>query len=45
MFGWGKIATDAAHLLADLASFMISLLALYIANRKSTKRWVEYHIE
>ncbi|XP_070497401.1 proton-coupled zinc antiporter SLC30A2-like [Chironomus tepperi] len=32
------IATDAAHLLADLASFMISLLALYIANRKSTKR-------
>ncbi|KAL7049186.1 hypothetical protein ACKWTF_003624 [Chironomus riparius] len=35
------IATDAAHLLADLASFMISLLALYIANRKSTKRWVQ----
>ncbi|KAG5677589.1 hypothetical protein PVAND_007338 [Polypedilum vanderplanki] len=32
------IATDAAHLLADLASFMISLLALYIAQRKSTKR-------
>lgn len=32
------IATDAAHLLADLASFMISLLALYIASRRSTKR-------
>lgn len=32
------LATDAAHLLADLASFMISLLALYIANRRSTKR-------
>lgn len=32
------LATDAAHLLADLASFMISLLALYIASRRSTKR-------
>lgn len=32
------IATDAAHLLADLASFMISLLALYIASRRSTQR-------
>lgn len=32
------IATDAAHLLADLASFMISLFALWIAARPSTKR-------
>ncbi|XP_035772746.1 zinc transporter 2-like isoform X2 [Anopheles albimanus] len=32
------IATDAAHLMADLASFMISLLALWIAARPSTKR-------
>lgn len=34
------IATDAAHLLADLASFMISLLALHIAGKRSTKRYV-----
>lgn len=33
-----KPATDAAHLLADLVSFMISLLAIYIASRRSTKR-------
>lgn len=33
------IATDAAHLLADLAGFMISLLAIYIAGRRSTQRW------
>ena len=32
------IATDAAHLMADLASFMISLFALWIAARPSTKR-------
>jgi hypothetical protein len=32
------IATDAAHLLADLAGFMISLLAIYIAGRRSTRR-------
>lgn len=32
------VATDAAHLLADLASFMISLFALWIAARPSTKR-------
>lgn len=32
------IATDAAHLLADLASFMISLFALWVAARPSTKR-------
>lgn len=31
------IATDAAHLLADLASFMISLFAIWIASRPSTK--------
>ncbi|XP_061514025.1 proton-coupled zinc antiporter SLC30A2 [Anopheles gambiae] len=33
------IATDAAHLMADLASFMISLFALWIAARPSTKRF------
>ncbi|XP_062706185.1 proton-coupled zinc antiporter SLC30A2 isoform X1 [Aedes albopictus] len=32
------VATDAAHLLADLASFMISLFALWVAARPSTKR-------
>uniref|UniRef100_A0A182K8I3 Cation efflux protein cytoplasmic domain-containing protein n=1 Tax=Anopheles christyi TaxID=43041 RepID=A0A182K8I3_9DIPT len=32
------IATDAAHLMADLASFMISLFALWIAARPATKR-------
>lgn len=32
------IATDAAHLLADLAAFMISLFALWVASRPSTKR-------
>uniref|UniRef100_A0A336MYR4 CSON003186 protein n=1 Tax=Culicoides sonorensis TaxID=179676 RepID=A0A336MYR4_CULSO len=32
------IATDAAHLLADLAAFMISLFALWVAARPSTKR-------
>lgn len=30
------IATDAAHLLTDFASFMISLLALWMAGRQST---------
>ena len=30
------IATDAAHLLTDFASFMISLLALYLASRPAT---------
>lgn len=30
--------TDAAHLLTDFASFLISLLALYLASRPSTKR-------
>ena len=30
------IATDAAHLLADLASFMISLFAIWLSSRPST---------
>lgn len=32
------LATDAAHLLSDLASFMISLLALYLASKPATER-------
>ncbi|XP_063700181.1 proton-coupled zinc antiporter SLC30A2-like [Culicoides brevitarsis] len=32
------IATDAAHLLADLAAFMISLFAIWVAAKPSTKR-------
>lgn len=32
------IATDAAHLLTDFASFMISLFALFLASRPATKR-------
>ncbi|CAH1153464.1 unnamed protein product [Phaedon cochleariae] len=32
------IASDAAHLLTDFASFMISLFSLYMANRPSTKK-------
>ncbi len=32
------IATDAAHLFTDLASFMISLFAIYLASRPATKR-------
>jgi Co/Zn/Cd efflux system component len=32
------VATDAAHLLTDFASFMISLFSLFIASRPSTKR-------
>ena len=31
------IATDAAHLLSDLASFMISLFAVWLAARPSTR--------
>lgn len=31
------IATDAAHLLTDFASFMISLFALWVASRKPTQ--------
>ncbi|PAA91355.1 hypothetical protein BOX15_Mlig032168g1 [Macrostomum lignano] len=31
------IMTDAAHLLTDFASFMISLLAIYLAARPATK--------
>ena len=32
------IATDAAHLLTDLASFMISLFSIWLASRPSTQR-------
>ncbi|GFN85112.1 Zinc transporter 2 [Plakobranchus ocellatus] len=32
------IISDAAHLLTDFASFMISLMALYLAHRPATKR-------
>ncbi|XP_039278577.1 zinc transporter 2 isoform X5 [Nilaparvata lugens] len=32
------IATDAAHLLTDFASFMISLFALWVAARKPTRQ-------
>ncbi|XP_031624178.1 zinc transporter 2 isoform X2 [Contarinia nasturtii] len=32
------IATDAAHLLTDFASFMISLFALWFAGRPSTRK-------
>ena len=32
------IATDAAHLLTDLASFMISLVSIWLASRPSTKQ-------
>ena len=34
------IATDAAHLLTDFASFMISLFSLYVASRPPTKKMV-----
>ncbi|KAL7741616.1 hypothetical protein ACLKA6_019385 [Drosophila palustris] len=33
------IATDAAHLLSDLAGFLISLFGLYLAGRASTDRF------
>ncbi|CAF4861870.1 unnamed protein product [Pieris macdunnoughi] len=32
------IATDAAHLLTDFASFMISLFSLWVATRPATRR-------
>jgi Co/Zn/Cd efflux system component len=32
------LATDAAHLLTDFASFMISLFALFMATRPATRR-------
>lgn len=31
------IATDAAHLLTDFASFMISLFSIYLASRPATR--------
>ncbi|KAL1228853.1 Proton-coupled zinc antiporter SLC30A2 [Trichinella pseudospiralis] len=32
------IMTDAAHLLTDLASFLISLFSMYVASRPATRR-------
>ena len=32
------IVSDAAHLLTDLASFLVSLLALYLGTRPATKK-------
>lgn len=32
------IATDAAHLLTDFASFMISLFSLWVSSRPATRR-------
>jgi len=32
------VATDAAHLLTDLTSFLISLVSIYIAACPATKR-------
>ena len=32
------VVSDAAHLLTDFASFMISLVALYLVSRPATKR-------
>lgn len=32
------IATDAAHLLSDFASFMISLFAIWLGSRPASKR-------
>ncbi|KAL3215950.1 hypothetical protein MRX96_033305 [Rhipicephalus microplus] len=32
------VATDAAHLLTDFASFMISLFSIWLAHRPPTKR-------
>lgn len=34
------IATDAAHLLTDFTSFMISLFAIWFAGRPSTRKYV-----
>ncbi|XP_014668620.1 PREDICTED: zinc transporter 2-like [Priapulus caudatus] len=41
------IMTDAAHLLTDFASFMISLFALWVASRPATKQmhWGYYRAE
>ena len=32
------IMTDAAHMLSDFASFLISLFALWMANRPATQK-------
>lgn len=32
------IATDAAHLLTDFASFMISLFSIWVAGRPATRK-------
>ena len=34
-----SIMTDAAHLSSDLASFIISILALYLKRKRPTKRF------
>src|SRR5205085_4788941 len=33
------IATDAAHLLTDLASFLISLFSIFLASRPASKKF------
>lgn len=33
------IATDAAHLLTDLASFLISLFSLWLSSRPASKKY------
>lgn len=33
------IATDAAHLLTDLASFLISLFSIYLSSRPASKKY------
>lgn len=38
MSGSLAIATDAAHLLSDFASFMISLFSIWVATRPATKK-------
>lgn len=38
MSGSLAIATDAAHLLTDFVSFMISIVALWVASRPATKK-------
>ena len=44
VFSGGKLAnslaimTDAAHMLSDFASFLISLFALWMANRPATQK-------
>ena len=37
MAGSLAIMTDAAHLASDISGFMVSLFAIYLAERKPTK--------